>query len=252
MDNRSFAPLRWALTLNAIFFSMLHFVTSVRTLGDISTHTMITTAEFKKQVAKTFGNEMRKFGFKGTGFDYFSETDDYLFAVWIESRWGGSCSSGLAIHPKLVDRDSEGKLNLKKLKIHQYEFKLSLSGQGRSDRWKYSDEKEQNEKTIDEIKAYVTERALPVIELFNAKPNILDRFEVSELKNFHRNFTKKTGTYIATTELRFAWALTVFFENKNILKARQFAEYGVSQLEKNDSWFGMVDFKRVLRENNVA
>lgn len=213
---------------------------------------MITTAEFKKQVAKTFGNEMRQLGFKGSGFDYFRETDDYLFAIWIESRWGSSCSTGLAIHPKQVDKNSEGKLSLEKLKIHQYEFKLSLSGRGRSDRWEYSDEREQNEKTIINIIAYIKERALPVIENFITKPTILDRFKVSELKNFHSNFTKKTGTSIATTELRFAWAMTLVFENKDVLKARQFAQYGVSQLDEGDSWFGMADFKRVLSENNVA
>jgi hypothetical protein len=213
---------------------------------------MITTAEFKKQVGKTFGNEMRKLGFKGSGFDYYRETDDYLFAIWIESRWGGSCSTGLAIHPKQVDKNSEGKLNLEKLKIHQYEFKLSLSGQGRSDRCEYSDEKEQNQKTINEIIVYIKEKAVPAMELFTAKPNILDGFKVSELKNFHNNFIKKTGTSIATTEVRFAWAMTLIFENKDLVKARQFAQYGVNQLDDNASWFGMADFKRVLSENNVA
>jgi hypothetical protein len=213
---------------------------------------MITTAEFKKQVGKTFGSEMRKLGFKGSGFDYHRETDDYLFAIWIESRWGGSCSTGLAIHPKQVDKNSEGKLNLEKLKIHEHEFKLSLSGRGRSDRWEYSDEKEQNEKTINEIVVYIKEKALPVMELFTAKPSILDRFNVSELKSFHNNFTRKTGTSIATTELRFSWAMTLIFENKDSLKARHFAEYGVSQLDEDDSWFGMADFKRVLSENNAA
>lgn len=211
---------------------------------------MITTAEFKKQVGKKFGDEIRKLGFKGSGFDYFRETHDYLFAIWIESRWGSTCSTGLAIHPKQVDKDSEGKLNLEKHKIHLYEFKLSLSGQGKSDRWEYSNDKEQNEKTINDIIGYIKERALPVIELFNANPSILDRFEVSELKNFHKSFTKKTGTYIATTEVRFAWAMTLIFENKDRTKARKFAKYGVSQLEEDDSWFGMADFKRVLSGGN--
>ena len=198
---------------------------------------MITTAEFKKQVAKTFGDEMRKLGFKGSGFNYFRETDNYLFAIWIESRWGNSCSTGLAIHPKQVGKNSEGKLNLAKLKIHQYEFKLSLSGQGRSDRWEYSNENEQNKKTINEIITYIKMRALPVMELFASNPNVLDRFKVSELKNFQENFTNRTGVYIATTEIRFAWAMTLIFENKDREKARQFAEYGATQIDEDDNWF---------------
>jgi hypothetical protein len=76
---------------------------------------MITTAEFKKQVAKPFGQEMRRLGFKGTGFEYYQETDDFLFAVFIvPSRWGGSCSAGFAVHPKEVDKNSQGKLVLQK------------------------------------------------------------------------------------------------------------------------------------------
>lgn len=215
-------------------------------------NTMITTAEFKKQVAKTFGSAMREIGFKGSGFNYCKETDDYLFALWIESRWGGSCSTGLAIHPKQVVKNRQGKLNLKKLKIHLYEFKLSLSGYGRSDRWKYSDEEVQNQKTISEIIVYIKDKALPVVDLFDAKPSILDRFKVSELKNFHKNFTKKTGTSIATTEVRFAWAISLIFENKEPTKAKQFAEYGLSQLGEDDDWFGIADFKKVLSENNTA
>lgn len=34
---------------------------------------MITAADFKKQIAKPFGQEMRRHGFKGTGFNYYQE-----------------------------------------------------------------------------------------------------------------------------------------------------------------------------------
>ncbi len=44
--------------------------------------------------------------------------------------------------------------------------------------------------------------------------------------------------------------MTLIFEDKDRIKARQFAQYGISQLDENDSWFGMADFKRVLSAAN--
>lgn len=88
---------------------------------------MITTADFKRQIAKPFGQEMRMHGYKGTRFEYLQETDNYFIAVNIDpSRWGGSCSAGFAVHPKQVDHDYYGEINFEKLKTYQYEFKMSL------------------------------------------------------------------------------------------------------------------------------
>jgi len=74
---------------------------------------MITTAEFKKLTAKPFGQEMRQYGFKGTGFNYFQETEEFLIAVFIDaSRWGGSCRAGFAVHPKVVEKEYNGKRDI--------------------------------------------------------------------------------------------------------------------------------------------
>jgi len=52
---------------------------------------MISIPEFKRQVSKLFGAEMRKLGFKGTGFTYKKETQNFFIAVHLEgNRWGGS------------------------------------------------------------------------------------------------------------------------------------------------------------------
>src|SRR6185312_414041 len=99
---------------------------------------MITTVDFKKQIAKPFGHEMRLHGFKGIGLEYKQETDEYLFAIYIDpSRWGGSCSAGFAIHPKHVDKNSMGKLDIKKISSYQYEFKMGLTKYPRGEKWQY-------------------------------------------------------------------------------------------------------------------
>jgi|GEM_PF-1573317 len=213
---------------------------------------MITTADFKKQIAKPFGQEMRLHGFKGTGFEYKQETDNYLIAVYIDpSRWGGSCSAGFAIHPKLIDKDYNGKKDLAKLKTYQYEFKFSLTPYARGKKWEYADDEATNLVTLSKILDTIKDKAFPVIEKFNSTPNILDQFEVSEMTEFHDNWAKRLGVSIATTDLRFAWAMTIIFENKNKEKARQFAKWALSRPDnRNSNWFGNKDFERVLSENN--
>jgi hypothetical protein len=209
---------------------------------------MITTADFKKQIAKPFGQEMRLYGFKGTGFEYVQNTDDYLFAVWIEpGRWGGSCSAGFAVHPKQIDKDYDGKRDLTKLKTYQYEFKFGLTTYARGKKWKYADDETANLATLAKIVDAIKRKAFPVIEKFKSTPGILDQIEVDEMNDFHANWTKRTGVFISTTDLRFAWAMTIIFENKNPEKAKQFARWVLSKVEVDDEeWFGNKDFCRVL------
>lgn len=217
-------------------------------------HTMITTADFKKHISKPFGKEMRACGYKGTGLEYFHETDNYLITVYIEpSRWGGSCSAGFAIHPKLIDKDYNGKKDLKKLKGYQFEFKMGLTKYARGESWNYADDEAANLETLTKIISSIKHKAFSVIEKFEEIPGILELFEVSDMDNFHKNWAKKTGVSIATTDLRFAWAMTIIFENNNLQKAKQFAKWGLSNLaESNNDWFGNKDFDRVLTKNDGA
>jgi len=213
---------------------------------------MITTADFKKQIAKPFGQEMRRYGFKGTGFEYLQDTAEYLIAVYIDpSRWGGSCSAGFAIHPKQIDKDYNGKKDLTKLKTYQYEFKFGLTTNARGEKWEYSDDEATNVVTLSIILDTIKTKAFPVIEKFKSTPNILDQFEVFEMNKFHDNWRKRTGVFISTTDLRFAWAMTIVFENKNLEKAKQFAQWALLQPDNlNSDWFGNKDFHRVLTKNN--
>lgn len=209
---------------------------------------MITAAEFKKQISKPFGREMRQYGFKGTGLEYFQEMEEFLIAVYIEtSRWGGSCSAGFAVHPKEIEKECNGKRDIKNLKIYQYEFKMGLTEYA-GQHWSYKDDNSENLETMSKIIFSIKEKAFPVIEKFKTKPNILDLFDVTELKHFHKNWTKRTGVSIATTNIRFAWAMTMFFEKKNKPKAQQFAKAGLSLLSKTDTFFGRSDFERVLAD----
>lgn len=212
---------------------------------------MITTIEFKRQIGKSFGQEMRKYGFKGTGFEYFQDIHDFLVTVYISpGRWGASCFAGFAIHPKQIAKNSSGKLNLTKLKIYQYEFKMSVENDGLHEpKWKYADNEKANLETLSDIITTITQKVFPVIDKFKTSPNLLEEFEVSEMDDFHTNWTRKTGTLIATSDVRFAWAITVVFEYKDLQKAKQFANWALLQLDEDDKdWFGYDDLERVAKK----
>jgi hypothetical protein len=73
------------------------------------------------------------------------------------------------------------------------------------------------------------------------------------MNRFHANWTRRTGIFISTTDLRFAWAMTIIYENKNLKKAKQFAKWALSQSDDSDvEWFGDKDFHRILTKNNSA
>ena len=214
---------------------------------------MITTADFKKQIAKRFGQEMRLHGFKGTGFEYRLETCDYLIAIYIDpSRWGGSCSAGFAIHPKQIDKNSMGKLDIMKISSFEYEFKMGLSKHARREKWEYAEDESSNLITLDKILTSIKDKAFSVIKKFNEMPNILESFNIEELKNFHDNWTKKTGVWISTTDIRFAWAIALIFEKKRPQKAKEFAKWGLRNLgDAGDEWFGKADFERITKVNLI-
>lgn len=212
---------------------------------------MISTPEFKRQVSKLFGAEMRKLGFKGTGFTYKKETQNFLIAVHLEgNRWGGSsCTAHFAIHPKSIGKNSGGSLDLKKLPTHRYEFKMGLWDYPRGESWEYSNVEEENLQVILEIVARIKAKAIPVIELYCATPGLLDTFEVSDMSDFHANYVRKTGTSIATTDGRFAWAMAMIFEHTNLPKAKLFAEYCLSSCGAPDdhTFFGHQDLERISK-----
>jgi Domain of unknown function (DUF4304) len=214
---------------------------------------MITTAEFKKQISPTFGQAMRDLGFKGSGFEYIQENDDFLFSVYISpSRWGGKCTVGLAIHPKQITSAGGVILNVKKLKIYEYEFKFSLGPVARRETWDYKETREENLAIANEMIDVVKMRAMPIVDNLKRDKNLLDEFRLTDLDNFHEKITSKTGISIATTETRFAWAMAIMYEHKDLTKARAFAEYILSRPNMSINFFGNADLERIRSKNNAA
>ena len=67
-----------------------------------------------------------------------------------------------------------------------------------------------------------------------------------------QNLPARLGFRLPTTETRFAWAMAILYEEKNLTKAKAFAEYILSRPKMSVNFFGNADLERILSKNNAA
>ena len=212
---------------------------------------MITAADFKKHISKTLAGHLKTIGFKGSGFNYSLDSDNFVFTIGIQaSQYGGQCCAEFGIQPKEIDRFGEHQIDLKKLKYYNCEFRTRLSKKNGADQWwKYSDDEPTNIQVANEIFEIVQKDILPIMNLFKSEPYVLDRIEIEDLGNIFKNIPKKLGGMtLMTSNIRFAWALTKIYQNRNLVKAKQYAKFGLSKLDSSSTFIGKPDFEKVLSD----
>jgi len=211
---------------------------------------MISAADFKKHISKTLTGHLRTLGFKGSGFNYLLDSDNFIFTIGIQaSQHGGQCCAELGIQPKEIDNSGKHQIDFKKLKHYNCEFRTRLSKKNRADQWwKYSDDEHQNIEIADEIFTIIQRDVLQIINLFKSAPYVLDRIEIEDLENIFKSIPSKlAGMTLMTSNIRLAWALTMIYEKRDLKKARQFAQFGLSKLENSNTFFGKSYFENILK-----
>ena len=210
---------------------------------------MISASDFKKQISKRLASLLKTIGLKGAGFNYILYSDNFIFTIGIQaSQYGGQCCAEFGIHPKEIDRIGEYQIDFKKLKYHSCEFSTRLSRNNGEDQWwKYSDKEQANIEIAEEIYSLIKKNILPIINLFQSEPYILDKIEIEDLDNIYKNVSKKlSGMTLMTTDVRFAWALTQIYAKRDLAKAKVFSKYGLSKLDSSSLFFGKEDFENIL------
>ena len=216
---------------------------------------MISAADFKKHISKTLSGHLKTLGFKGSGFNYTMDSDNFIFTIGVQaSQYGGQCCAEFGIQPKDIDSFGDYKIDFKKLKYSDCEFRTRLSTNNGSDQWwKYSDEPKKNIEIANQIFDIISKQVVPIIDLFKADKFVLDGIEISDLNNIYKFVADKLGGMsLMTTDIRFAWALTKIYEKRNLDKAKAFAKFGLSKLDNTSTFIGKADFERVLRQINGA
>ena len=216
---------------------------------------MTSTTDFKKQVGQILGQELKGLGFKGSGFNYLMDTEQFIFAIGIQaSRYGGQCCMELGIQPKDLTTDGSRTLDFKKLKYLDCEFRTRISALGQGDFWwTYGDNEQENQKVIQDIIKTINQVATPLIKRIKDNPNFLEEIEPEDLDNLYNGKSDKlNGLNLMTTEIRMAWALAKTLEKKNLTKAKVFANYGLSKIKYPSSFFGIEYLEEIVNKNNSA
>lgn len=87
---------------------------------------MITSAEFKKQISKSLSEKLNEFQFKGSGFSYKRESENFIFIIGIQaSQYGGKCCVELGIHPKEIIENFGHEIDFKNIKLILGIFKMN-------------------------------------------------------------------------------------------------------------------------------
>lgn len=209
----------------------------------------MTTQEFRKQIGKYLGTKIREFGFKGSGFNYIMDSDNFVFTIGLQAnRYGGSFCVELGIHPKEITNNGFEDLDFNKLKYYNCEFRTRLAKEGKGDKWwNYTDSELKNLEIIDDVIFYISKYALPIINGFKNDTGLLERVKISDIKNrFIPIPDFKGGLTYMTTDIRLAWALAVVIEISNPKKSLEFAKYALKQDKSPSTFFGTKDLKRII------
>jgi hypothetical protein len=216
---------------------------------------MISAADFKKQISKPLSGQMRELGFKGSGFNYLMDTDKFVFTIGIQaSQYGGQCCMEFGIQPKAVDTNGFQKIDFKKLKYYNCEFRARLSPKGQGDYWwKYSDNESENIQVVQIMLTTIKTQVIPIINKFKSTDNFLDAIQAYDLANMYTSMQRLfNGLAFGTTDIRMAWVLAKTFEKDNLPKAKEFAKYGLSKLGNSNKFFAIDELNDIATRNNEA
>ena len=217
---------------------------------------MITSAEFKKQISKSLSEKLKEFDFKGSGFGYKKDSENFIYIIGIQaSQYGGKCCVELGIHPKEITDLFGHEINFKTMKYYDCEFRMRLekiqnkkwwnfSTKNTDNQWwEYSISEKENLKTSESIFQSVKAEAIQIIELFESENYIFDSLNKNDLTN-PKN--KIGGLNLIGTETRLIWALSKIYAKRNPQKALEFAKLGISKLDNNDKFSGKKDFENII------
>ena len=235
----------------------------------------MTITDFKSQLTKTFGKKMKEIGFTGSGFRYFSETEQFLFVFKIDCNEFKQIIVHFGIQPKAITQMGDFlKHNFKKIHPIDCELGKMLTPGLKKPFWNLPGRKDEVDQIAAEMFKMIQRQAMPVIKKFKFDPNLFDKIKPSDIADGGVLEHKLGGAHPAGLPTRTAWMLAVYYEKTDLIRAKAFARYGLDSLGKpvveiteeikelmalgvsgsgfgsdleDDSFFGMTDLKRIAK-----
>lgn len=186
-------------------------------------------AKFRKLLSKHFSPNIRKLGWKGSGFDYRKIQDNHVLNLFgIQGSWmGGSVCCETAIHFDFFP-DLSGQNDVENIKYASCILRDRLSPDGTGDyHWRFSESEEQNIESVKSIWTTFEKHGLRFYKDFENFPYPFDSIKVEDLQD---NNYRVLGKYHITNGIEFARLLkeiNMFIGNRPL--AIEFSEYGIEK-----------------------
>lgn len=209
---------------------------------------MKTTTEFKKDFGKPFGKLMRELGFKGSGFKYLLEDENFIFSIEIQpSRREGRCATNLWIEFKSAVTYVEWGKYYPSIGC----IRVTKNNDTHDEWWYYKRDSKENEEIAREIAERINSRIMPIIRKFKTNLNIFDQIDTNDLGNICKQFSELlSGISMTGTENALYWLLANYYNNnKNHKRALEFAKFGLIYEVIYNMSFRRKDYETIIEQN---
>jgi hypothetical protein len=185
--------------------------------------------EFKKLVNRTFAENIRQLGWKGSGFHFYKADPNHVVNIFgLQGSWtGGGVCCETALHfdfiPDLAHRD----MDVSKTTCESCIIRQRLSPKGYGDyRWIFRDREEDNLESINQIWDSFRVHGLRFYTDFEHFPTPFDSIKPSDLDE-DKNY-RLLGKYPVMNQIEFVWLLKEInlFIDRNPM-AKEFAALGL-------------------------
>lgn len=199
-------------------------------------HIKFSASNFKKLVTAHFAPNIRKLGFKGTGFLYRKINEHYTNVIQFESyrRLGGAVRMLLGVYFQHIDFDEVSiteRLPVNKVRVCDCDICFFLSPHDFGQWWTYAETLEGNRDVIYKIWNMFLLVGLPFFDEFENYPKPFTQISLNDLKNV--DTSKLWRRYDVPFMHLLYIIIQVELEQGNQTKAKMIADYALSLLEKN-------------------
>jgi|GEM_PF-3436822 len=212
----------------------------------------ISSAEFRKMIAKHFSPKLRELGWKGSGFDFRKAVgEQYIHLLTIQpSRYGGKVWVELGIHLKLFDGTFGREYDLKKIKTWDVEMRTRLTPKNNKEidyAWSLEDSEIKNRMVIQSIWNAFQENGPAFFDHFQDFPGPFAGIEPQDLLKENRDKYFNVKGLPLPADIRGAWIMAqISLTLKEPERVIAFAELGLN-LITGPRGSGMIpDFEKMI------
>ncbi|MBC8059049.1 MAG: DUF4304 domain-containing protein [Clostridiaceae bacterium] len=205
-------------------------------------------AEFKKLMKNYFAPTLRKYGFKGSGFNYIKATENhYIYTVQIQSdKYGEGCWIELGVTTDFLPDTLGYTINPKKVSPLDCEFRKRLDPTINDSMWLFGETEDKAKQSIVEMAHEFEQTGLVYFKQFVDFPSPLSLITIEDIINESpvlKHLESPLDLRLAMTVAR----VHTFLGNKR--DAIKFCDWGLNNIGRAT---GLISVFEEIKQHNIA